>query len=364
MAESKIKVGIVGCGGIANGKHLPNLKHIRSVEVAAFCDIIIERAENAKRDYGTPEAKTYLDYKELLKDDSLTAVYVLTPNISHAEITIAALNAGKHVMCEKPMATTGAEADAMCEVAKKNNKILTIGYQTRSSSSFQYARDLVESGAVGEIYFAKCPAIRRRGVPGWGVFIDKEKQGGGPLIDIATHSIDACLYVINNYEVESVMGATYQKLAKTSYLCNDMGMYDPEKITTEDFAAAFVRFKNGASMMIEAAWCLNNVLDNHTVICGTKAGLELDTPQGRGVVKMNGDMNGSLYNNTIYTNNRMRKYFKDKDYSPEQYEQRQFISAITEGTEILTKPEQAAVVTKIIEAVYKSGETGKAVYFE
>ena len=362
MAE-KLKVGIVGCGGIANGKHLPNIKRLPNVEVTAFCDIIIERAEEAKANYGTPDAKTYLDYKDLIKDESLTAVYVLTPNISHSEITVAALNAGKHVLCEKPMAMNGAEADAMCEAAKRNNKVLTIGYQTRSSSSFQYARELVASGAVGDIYFAKCPAIRRRGVPGWGVFIEKEKQGGGPLIDIGTHSIDACLYVMGNYEVESVMGMACQKLAQTSYLCNDMGMYDPEKITTEDFATGFVRFKNGAVLIIEASWCLNNVQDNHTVICGTKAGLELDTPEGRSVVKMNGDMNGSLYNSTIRTNNRMRTYFKDKDYDPEQYEQRQFISAITDGTQVVTKPEEAAVVTKIIEAIYKSSETGKAVYF-
>jgi predicted dehydrogenase len=360
----KYKIGIVGCGGIAFGKHLPNIKEISNVEITAFCDIVIERAEDAAKQYGIPGSKTYLDYKDLLKDDSLTAVYVLTPNCSHAEITVAALDAGKHVMCEKPMAMNGAEADAMCEAAKRNNKILTIGYQTRSSSSFQYARDLVESGAVGDIYFAKCPAIRRRGVPGWGVFTDKEKQGGGPLIDIGTHSIDACLYVMNNYDVESVMGAVYQKLAKTSYLSNDMGIYDPEKITTEDFATAFVRFKNGATMIITASWCLNDVTQNHTVICGTKAGLELDTPEGRSVVKMNGDLNGSLYTQTIRTNNRMRNYVKEENYNPEQYEQRQFWSAITNGTEILTKPEQAAVVTKIIEAVYKSSETGKAVYFD
>jgi predicted dehydrogenase len=266
-------------------------------------------------------------------------------------------------MCEKPMAMTGAEADAMCEAAKKNNKILTIGYQTRSSTSFQYAHDFVASGEAGEIYYAKCPAIRRRGVPGWGVFIDKEQQGGGPLIDISTHSIDACLYVMNNYEVESVMGMACQKLAKDSYLSNDMGLYDPEKITTEDFGVGFVRFKNGAVMLVEASWCLNNVQSNYTVLCGTKAGIELDTPDGRNVVKINGELNGSLYNTTIRTNSRMRKYFKDKDYNPEMYEQRQFLSAIADGTEILTKPEEAAVVTKIIESIYKSSETGKAVYF-
>ena len=134
--SKKYKAGIVGCGGIANGKHLPSLKTLPDIEITAFCDIIIERAEDAAKNYGTPGAKTYLDYKDLLKDDTLDTVYVLTPNSSHAEITIASLNAGKHVMCEKPMAINGREADAMCEAAKENNKILTIGYNTRSNSSF------------------------------------------------------------------------------------------------------------------------------------------------------------------------------------------------------------------------------------
>ena len=126
-----VKVGIIGCGGIANAKHMPSLHKLTNVELVAFCDIIPERAEEAKAKYGTPDAKTYTDYKELLKDESIEVVHVLTPNREHAQLTIDALYAGKHVMCEKPMAKTAADAKRMCEAARVTGKKLTIGYQHR-----------------------------------------------------------------------------------------------------------------------------------------------------------------------------------------------------------------------------------------
>lgn len=133
--EKKLRVGIIGCGGIANGKHMPNIAKIPEAEMVAFCDLIPERAEKAKADYGTPEAKVYSDYKELLKDGTIDVVHVCTPNRSHSFITIDALEAGKNVMCEKPMAKTVEEARAMVEAAKRTGKKLTIGYQAASVPS-------------------------------------------------------------------------------------------------------------------------------------------------------------------------------------------------------------------------------------
>ena len=117
-----VKVGIIGCGGIANGKHMPSLKNIPNVEMVAFCDIIPERVEKAKEKYGTPDAKVYTDYKELLKDKDIEVVHVLTPNREHAQITVDALYADKHVMCEKPMAKTAADARRMVQAAKATGK--------------------------------------------------------------------------------------------------------------------------------------------------------------------------------------------------------------------------------------------------
>ena len=139
MSE-KIKVGIIGCGGIANGKHLPSLKKFDNVEIVAFCDIIEEKAQQSAKNFGTPDAKVYTDYKDLLKDESIVSVHVCTPNKSHSFITIDALNAGKHVLCEKPMAKTAAEAEKMLEAARKNKKLLTIGYQGRYNPDVQYEK--------------------------------------------------------------------------------------------------------------------------------------------------------------------------------------------------------------------------------
>lgn len=195
-----MKIGIVGCGGIANGKHLPAIKRNGNFEAVAFCDLIEERAVKAKEEYGTPDARVYTDYQELIKED-LDAVYVLTPNNAHAPVTIAALKAGKHVMCEKPMAKTYAEAKEMVETAKETGKILTIGYQNRYRPDSQYLKRACANGDLGDIYYAKAHAIRRRAVPTWGVFIDEEKQGGGPLIDIGTHALDLTLWMMDNYEL-------------------------------------------------------------------------------------------------------------------------------------------------------------------
>ena len=178
--DRKLHIGIIGCGGIANGKHMPSLKKIDTVEMVAFCDIVRERAEKAAKEYGTPDARVYTDYKELLKEDDIDVVHVLTPNKQHSFITVDALEAGKHVMCEKPMAINSAEAKKMLDAAKRTGKKLTIGYQSRFRQDSMYLKKVCENGELGDIYYARAQAIRRRAVPTWGVFLDAENQGGGP----------------------------------------------------------------------------------------------------------------------------------------------------------------------------------------
>ena len=194
-----ISIGITGCGGIANQKHLPALKNqAHRVRLTAFCDRIPERAEKAAAQYGAPGAKVYTDYRELLADPTIDAVHVLTPNVSHCEISVAALEAGKHVMCEKPMAATAKDAARMMEAYRRSGKLFTIGYQNRFRADSQTLKRLCEDGELGSIYYAQAHALRRRGVPTWGVFTDKAQQGGGPLIDICTHSLDLTLWFMDN----------------------------------------------------------------------------------------------------------------------------------------------------------------------
>ena len=212
---AKLKIGIVGCGNIAMTKHLPNLsKFPDRCEIVAFCDVIPERAEQAKDQYGAPNAKVFTDYKALILED-LDAVHVCTPNRSHSEITIAALEAGKNVMCEKPMAINSKEAKAMVEAAERTSKLLTIGYQNRYRVDTLTLKDMAVNGELGDIYMAKAHALRRRGIPTWGVFTNKFEQGGGPLIDIGTHSLDITLWIMDNYKPVAVTGSTYNTLGTT-----------------------------------------------------------------------------------------------------------------------------------------------------
>lgn len=355
----QLRVGIIGCGGIAMGKHLPAMKSLGYFTIAAFCDLKEERAVKAKEAYGTEDAMVCTDYQELLKDQSLTAVYVLTPNKSHSHISIVAMHAGKHVMCEKPMAKTAKEAEEMVRTARTTGKILTIGYQNRYRADAVYLKRACKNGDLGEIYYAKAHAIRRRAVPTWGVFLNEEEQGGGPLIDIGTHALDLTLYMMDNYEPECVMGSVYKKLGQQTETANAWGDWDRDKFTVEDSAFGFIKMKNGATIYLEAAWALNSleVDEAKTSLCGTKAGA---------------DMKDGLRINTVKYNKQIIEKpaldaagvaFYDGDADDEETaEQRTFYEAVMLGKDLVVKPEQALVVTKILEAIYESGKNGKAVY--
>ncbi|MBQ4322659.1 MAG: Gfo/Idh/MocA family oxidoreductase, partial [Clostridia bacterium] len=277
MENKKFRIGIIGCGGIANGKHMPALKNLsEECEMVAFCDIIEERAVKAKEDYGTPDAKVYVDYKELLKDKSIDVIHVCTPNKSHAPISIAALEAGKDVMCEKPMAKTAAEAKEMLEAAKRTGRTLTIGYQTRQAPEMQLVKKMADEGKFGHIYYGKALALRRRAVPTWGVFLNEEEQGGGPLIDIGTHALDLTLWTMNNYDVASVTGNVHYELRGRENAANAWGPWDPEKYTVEDSAFGFIKMKNGATIILESSWAINLVDTREAkyILAGSEAGVD------------------------------------------------------------------------------------------
>jgi predicted dehydrogenase len=358
----KLKVGIVGCGGIANGKHLPAMKRNGNFEFIAFCDLIEERAQKAKAEYGTEASNVYTDYKEMLeKEKDIVAVYVLTPNREHSFISIDALNAGKHVMCEKPMAKTYAEAKKMVEAAKKNNKILNIGYQNRYRPDSTYVKAACENGELGDIYYGKAHAVRRRAVPTWGVFLNEEEQGGGPLIDIGTHALDLTLWMMNNYEPESVLGSVYHKLGDQRNSGNAWGDWDPDKFTVEDSAFGFIRMKNGATINLEASWALNtlDVDEAKTSLCGTKAGIDM-----KDGVRVNCVKHGRQVVEKPDLNAGGVAFFDGVEEQESDIEQRTFYNAVLNGGEQVVKPEQALVVTQILEAIYKSAETGKEVRFD
>ena len=362
MSEKIIKVGIIGCGGIANGKHMPSLKKVENCEMVAFCDIILERAEKAKKEYGTEDAKIYEDYKELLKDESIDVVHVCTPNRSHSFITVDALESGKHVMCEKPMAINSAEARKMLDAAERTGKLLTIGYQSRFRPDSQYMKQEALADTFGDIYYAKATAIRRRAVPTWGVFLNEYEQGGGPLIDIGTHALDLTLWVMDNYKPKYCVGTTYHKLNKDTNQGNAWGNWDPEKFTVEDSAFGFIVMENGVTIVLESSWALN-MLDPReaiTTVCGTKAGG--DMLDG---LRINGIRNNCQYEFKPTFNAAGAAFYDGVGKgTPQEIEAKQWINAVRGGAAPTVKPEQAFVVTQILEGIYESAKTGKPYYFE
>lgn len=359
--ERIVNIGIIGCGGIANGKHMPALKQVPNVRMVAFCDLKIERAEKAAKEYGTPDAKVYTDYKELLKDENIEVVHVLTPNREHAQITIDALYAGKHVMCEKPMAKTAADAKRMLEAAKATGKKLTIGYQHRKKPAAIYAKKYIETGALGKIYYANVHALRRRGTPNWGVFLNEEEQGGGPVIDILTHALDLTLYLMDNYEPKMVIGKTHKELEhpEQGNIWGDNGVSTSE---LEDSAVAMVVMKNGATLMLETSWALNLKLDSEmdTFLSGSKAGLQLrDDNLVLNEVKL-----GRLTDTNIDLSAGGVDFYDGASVTPPVYEAQDWIDSIINDHDPIVKPEQALVVSQILEAIYTSSKTGTPVYFD
>lgn len=357
----KVRVGIIGCGGIAEGKHMPSLAKLENVEMVAFCDTIKERAEKAALDFGIKEAKSYEDYRELLKDESIEVVHVCTPNNSHCEITVASLEARKHVMCEKPMAISSDEGRKMVEAAKRTGKKLTIGYQNRFRTDSQYLHKVCSNGDLGEIYYAKAHAIRRRAVPTWGVFLDKEKQGGGPLIDIGTHALDLTLWLMNNYKPQVVMGSTYHKLGKKKDAANAWGSWDPEKFQVEDSAFGFIKMENGATIVLESSWALNSLDEDEAkcTLCGTEGGADM-----KDVLRINGEKYSKLYTEKIALGSEGVAFFSGSEESDADLEARLWIEAVINDTAPIVAPEQSLVVTEILEAIYQSAEREEPVYFK
>lgn len=356
---SKLKVGIIGCGGIANGKHMPSVKKAGLAEMVAFCDTIKERAEKAAKDFGSDAARVYTDYKELLKEE-LDAVYVCTPNRSHAFITVDALLAGKNVMCEKPMAINYTEARRMVDTAKETGKILTIGYQNRYRTDSQYLKKECEEGVLGEIYYARAKAIRRRAVPTWGVFLNEYEQGGGPLIDIGTHALDLTLWTMDNYRPKYAVGTVYHKLNGETDQGNLFGPWKQEDFTVEDSAFGFIVMENGATISLEASWALNSldVMEAKTVLCGTKAGADMQDG-----LRINGVKHDKQYVLKPSLESEGVAFFNGADEAPEVVEQVVFANAVMGKGRLTVLPEQAAVVTRILDAIYESAKTGKPIYF-
>lgn len=345
----KLKIGIIGSGGIAVSCHMPGYASMPELcEMVAVCDIAKESAEAAAKKFDV--AKVMTDYKELLSDPEIDAVSIATPNAFHKQPTIDALRAGKHVLCEKPLAMNAAEAKEMCRAAKETGKILQVALQTRFGGPARFVKTFIDNGNMGQIYYARAKALRRRGVPHWGVFIDKEKQGGGPLIDIGVHILDLTLFFMGYPKPISATGKTWDTLAKDKTVKNFWGDFDRDRFTVEDFAAGLIRFDDGSVVTLESSFMANMEDDPfETQLFGTKAGA---------IVRAWGDNPVSIYKEID------GQYF---DLSPQNLprvesshvaEVQAFVDAIINGKPSPVPGENGLVLNAIFDALYRSSETG------
>jgi predicted dehydrogenase len=257
-ANGKIGIGIIGFGGIANGAHAPGYKRLPDwCEIVAVADIRPSQLELAKSEkWGIPHG--FEDYKKLLEMPEIDAVSVCTPNYMHKQPTMDALAAGKHVLCEKPMAMSPDECREMIATEKRSGKILQIGYNMRFGAGAQALKRAIVSGEFEDIYYARARAIRRREVPTHGLFLNKELNGGGPLIDIGVHITDMTLWLAGSPTPVAVSGMTYNKMGtKPGGMIGMWGTWDPKDYTVEDFASAYIRFDNGMTMTLEASFIAN-----------------------------------------------------------------------------------------------------------
>lgn len=348
--SKKLKIGIIGSGGIAQGCHMRGYASMPDLcEMVVVCDVNPETAKQAAEKYSVE--KTYTDYKQLLADPEIDAVSVATPNAYHMQPTIDALNAGKHVICEKPLAMNADEARKMCAAARDTGKILQVALQQRFTGQARFMKQYIDDGNMGDIYYARAQALRRRGVPHWGVFIDKEKQGGGPLIDIGVHILDLTLFLMGYPKPVSASGKTWDMLGTNPDIVNPWGEYDRTKFTVEDFAVGMIKFDNGAVVTLESSFMANLDGDPFTTqLFGTKAGA-IVKGWGADPIEIFTEQNRQLFN--------MKPANIPSVESAHVDEIKAFVDAILNNKPSPVPGENGLILNAIFDALYKSSETGK-----
>lgn len=353
---SKLKIGVIGIGVIATTKHIPNLLKRDDVEVTALCDVDTAKCEKANSDFKL-NAKLYSDYRELCQDEQIDVVHVCTPNPLHCEMTLEALKHGKHVHCEKPLACTYEDTQKMIAAAKEAGKKLTSGLQWRYNAAPLKMKEMIQNGELGDIYYIKSQQLRPRRLPAYGVYTNKNLNGGGVLMDGGPHSIDLPMWLTDNYEVESVRGVTFDKM-KNFPEGNSLGPWNPENFDVEDTAMAMITMKNGMMIYMETAWITNMMQEAPGVIAsiaGTKAGVDMVGPTFECSVRTTKMVEGEL--KTEIEN-------IEEPVDMNAYDINHWIDAIKNDRDPAILPEQAATVTRVIEAIYESAATGKTIFFD
>jgi len=363
----KTKIGIIGAGGVTQIGHIPSLQAIPGVEVAAISEPNKEKLELVAKNFGI--AYTYTEYDQLLKREDIDGIIICTPNHLHAEVSIAALMSGKHVLCEKPFAINLKQAEAVINEASKTGKIFLVNFSQRFDLTTKIINTYISKGMLGHIYYAKCSYLRRKGHPGLGGwFTHKKESGGGSLIDIGVHMLDLGLYFMRYPKPVSLTASTFDYFTKHA----DDGGWPPsftrigdnfnKKVDIEDFTSALIKFDNGSTLLLEAGWAGYSEIGIKISIFGTKAGVELlktvgGIDEGRPIhFKIVEEMNGHLVEiNPVVPET--FSYWKNTFPGFIQH----FVACIRGEEKPIMEMDYLLTMQRIVDSIYLSANTGREV---
>ena len=351
----KLKIGIIGAGTISK-RHLDGYRQNPHAEVCAICDVNEATAKARAEEFGIPMFCS--DPMQILSDPDIDAVSIVTPTFTHKDLVIAALEHGKHVLCEKPPALNAKEASQCEAAAKASGKVLMYGFVVRFSKEAVFLKDYVNSGAMGKLYYAEVARLARSfRIGGW--FVNKELSGGGPMIDSVIHQLDMTLYLMGYPKVHSVKGFTSHELNGLPYAMKgipggwvsaDTNTYERE---TETLAGGLVRFVDGTTLFVKASWVLNTTKPGNLVeLCGTKAGARVDT---EGTHLIRADESGYYLESQPVLKEEYNMFHREMDH---------FVDCCLGNTECIIRPREGTQIMQIIDAIYQSAETGKEVIIE
>ncbi|MBF2450162.1 Gfo/Idh/MocA family protein [Listeria welshimeri] len=340
----KKKVAIIGAGQVAEKVHAAYYKTRDELELVAVCDPSMKRGEEFRVKNGFH--KHYATAEEMFAVEKIDIVSICTPNRFHFDNVMLSLGHGAAVMCEKPPAMSASEAKAMWELADEKKVILAYDFHHRFSSEAQFLKQNVS--LLGEIYCVKATALRRSGVPGWGTFTNKEMQGGGPLIDMGIHMLDAAMFVLGFPKVKKVTAKSFQKIG-TKKSMGTFGSWDPTKYTVEDSLFGFIELENGGLIELDTSFALHI------------------KPENMLNVDFFGDLaGGSLYPAEIYTDNagefELLANKEEPDENKHENSMKAFVDSVLGKGEVeLAGAEQGYRIQKIVESLYESAEKGESV---
>lgn len=347
-ADQKLRVAFIGAGGIA-GTHMRYFSNMPDVELVAASDVVETSVKRRCNEFNIPNG--YLDYEQMLKEVEVDAVSVCTPNGLHAPCTIAALEAGRHVLVEKPLAMNAVEGQQMLDAAARNNRKLVIGFQHRYEARTNFIRKAVKNGDLGKVLYGRVQALRRRGIPNWGVFGRKDLQGGGPLIDIGVHVIETAHFAMGSPRPIAATGAIHTYLGnRESSVVSQWPNWDHKTYTVEDLAVGHIRFDNGATLSVEASFAAHIEKNEwNFTLMGEKGGATWDPPS------LFTDANDHMVNTAPHW------LPTGAAADPFRQKMRNFVDHVLYEKETMAPAEHGLMVQKMLDGLYASAAEGREV---